>query len=37
MQRPGTESFKTHIQPSKRKREITKITNNQNKKRTYGE
>ena len=34
MQRPGTETIKTQIQPSKPKREITKITNSQNTKRT---
>ena len=32
MQRPGTEAIRTQIQPSKPKREITKITNSQNKK-----
>ena len=36
MQRPGTEAIRTQIQPSKPKREITKITKNQNTKRTYG-
>ena len=36
MQRPGTEAIRTQIQPSKPKREITKITNSQNTKRTYG-
>ena len=35
MQRPGTEAIRTKIQPSKPKREITKITNSQNTKRTY--
>ena len=35
MQRPGTEAIKTQIQPSKPKREITKITNIQNTKGTY--
>ena len=35
--RPGTEAFRTQIQPSKPKREITKITNSQNTKRTYGQ
>ena len=34
MQRPGTEAIRTQIQPSKLKREITKITNSQNTKRT---
>ena len=33
-QRSGTEAIRTQIQPSKR--EITKLTNNQNIKRTYG-
>ena len=37
MQRSGTEAIKTQIQPSKPKREITKITNSQNKKGTYGQ
>ena len=37
MQRPGTKAIRTQIQPSKSKREITKITNSQNKKRTYGQ
>ena len=37
MQRSGTEASRTHIQPSKPKREITKITNSQNTKRTYGQ
>ena len=35
MQRPGTEAISTQIQPSKPKREITKITNSQKTKRTY--
>ena len=35
MQRPGTEAIRTQIQPSKSTREITKIINNQNTKRTY--
>ena len=35
--RPGTEGVRTQIQPSKPKREITKITNGQNTKRTYGQ
>ena len=35
MQRPGTEAIRTQIQPSKPKREITKITNSQNRKKTY--
>ena len=34
--RPGTEAVRTKIQPSKPKQEITKITNSQNTKRTYG-
>ena len=34
MQRSGKEALKTQIQPSKPKREITKITNSQNTKRT---
>ena len=33
--RPGTEALRTQIQPSKPKRELTKITNSQNTKRTY--
>ena len=37
MQRSGTEAIRTQIQPSKTKREITKITNSQNIKRTYGQ
>ena len=37
MQRPGTEAIRTQIQPSKPKREITKISNGQNTKRTYGQ
>ena len=37
MQRLGTEAFRTQIQPSKPKREITKITNSQNTRRTYGQ
>ena len=37
MQRSGTEAIRTQIQPSKPKREITKITNSQNTKRTYGQ
>ena len=37
MQRPGTGASRTQIQPSKPKREITKITNSQNTKRTYGQ
>ena len=37
MQRTGTEAIRTQIQPSKLKREITKITNSQNTKRTYGQ
>ena len=37
MQRSGTEAIRTQIQPSKPKREIAKITNSQNTKRTYGQ
>ena len=37
MQRSGTEAIRTQIQPSKPKREITNITNSQNKKITYGQ
>ena len=37
MQRPGNEAIRTQIQPSKPKQEITKITNSQNTKRTYGQ
>ena len=37
MQRSGTEAIITQIQPSKPKREITKLTNSQNTKRTYGQ
>ena len=37
MQRSGAEAIKTQIQPSKPKWEITKITNSQNTKRTYGQ
>ena len=37
MQRSGTEAIRTQIQSSKPKREITKITNSQNTKRTYGQ
>ena len=37
MQRTGTEAIRTQIQPSKPKREMTKITNSQNTKRTYGQ
>ena len=37
MQRPGTESIRTQIQPSKLKREITKITDSQNTDITYGQ
>ena len=36
MQRQGTEAIGNQIQPSKPKREITKITNRQNKNRSYG-
>ena len=37
MQSPGTEAIRTQIKPSKPKQEITKITNSQNTKRTYGQ
>ena len=37
MQRSGTEATRTQIQPSKPKREITKIINGQHTKRTYGQ
>ena len=37
MQRPGTEAIKTQVQPSKPKWEISKITNCQHTKRTYGQ
>ena len=37
MQRPGTGAIRTQTQPAKPKREITKITNSQNTKRTYGQ
>ena len=37
MQRPGTEAIRAQMQPSKPKREITKITNRQNTMRTYGQ
>ena len=37
MQRSGTEAIRTQLQPSKPKREITKITNSQNTNRTYGQ
>ena len=37
MQRSGTEAIRTQTQPSKPKREITKITNSQNTKRSYGQ
>ena len=36
MQRQVTEAIIPQIQPSKPKREITKLTNSQNTKRTYG-
>ena len=35
MQRPGTETIRTQIKPSKPKRVVTKIYNSQNTKRTY--
>ena len=37
MQRSGTEAIRTQTQPSKPKREITNITNNQNTRRTGGQ
>ena len=37
MQRSGTEAIRPQIQPSKPKREITKIRNSQNTKRKYGQ
>ena len=37
MQRSGTGEIRTQIPPSKPKREITKITNGQQTKRTYGQ
>ena len=37
IQRPGTGAIRTQIPPSKPKREITKITNSQNTRRTYGQ
>ena len=37
MQISGIEAIRTHLQPSKPKREITNITNSQNTKRTYGQ
>ena len=37
MHRPETEAIKTHIQPLKPKRKITKITNSKNTKRKYGQ
>ena len=36
-ERSGNEEIRTKIQPSKPKRNITKITNSQNTKRTYGQ
>ena len=36
MQRSGTEAIRTQIQPSKPKREISKLTNKQSTKRNYG-
>ena len=36
MQRPGAEAIRTQLQPSKPKREITKITKSQNTKGEYG-
>ena len=37
MHRSGTEAVRTQIQTSKQNREIIKITNSQNTKRTYGQ
>ena len=37
MQRSRTEAIRTQLQPSKPKREITIITNNQNTKKTRGQ
>ena len=37
MQRPGIEAIRTQIQPVNPKQEITRITNSQNTKRTYGQ
>ena len=37
MQRSGTVAIRTQIQPSKHKREITKITNSKNTMSTYGQ
>ena len=37
MQRSGTEGIRTQIQPSKPKREKSKIKYNQNTRRTYGQ
>ena len=37
MQIPGTKAIRTQFQPSKPKREITKIRNIENTKRTYGQ
>ena len=37
MQRPGTEAIRIQIQPTAPNREITKITNSQSTKRTYGQ
>ena len=37
MQISGNETIRTQLQPSNATREITKITNSQNKKRTYGQ
>ena len=37
LQRPGTEAIRTQNQPSKPKREITKITDSQNTERTHGQ
>ena len=36
MQKSGTEAIRTQSQPSKPRREIKKIINSQNTKRTYG-
>ena len=37
MQRPGTGAIRTQIPHAKPKREISKITNSHNTKRTYGQ
>ena len=37
MQRPGNEAIRSQTQPSKPKREVTKIANSKNPKRKYGQ